>query len=84
MRNRMQNPTITVQLLLGLASPAELTALFYCLIWDSTNLEGQVPIFRSHILADTIDSNNQCCLIILSKQWMSTKILIVGFPSNNN
>jgi hypothetical protein len=32
-------------------SPAELTAIFYCLIWDSTNLEGQVPIFRSHICA---------------------------------
>jgi hypothetical protein len=27
--------------------PSELTALFYCLIWDSTNLEGQVPEFRS-------------------------------------
>jgi hypothetical protein len=24
-------------------SPAELTAIFYCLIWDSPNLEGQVP-----------------------------------------
>jgi hypothetical protein len=36
------------QSLLG-RSPAELTALFYCLIWDSTNLEGQVPIFRSHV-----------------------------------
>jgi hypothetical protein len=32
-------------------SPAELTALFYCLIWDSTNLEGQVPVFRSHVSA---------------------------------
>jgi hypothetical protein len=32
--------------LLGL-SPAELTALFYCLIWDSSNLEGQVPVFIS-------------------------------------
>jgi hypothetical protein len=28
-------------------SPAELTAIFYCLIWDSPNLEGQVPIFIS-------------------------------------
>jgi hypothetical protein len=28
-------------------SPAELTAVFYCLIWDSTNLEGQVPVFIS-------------------------------------
>jgi hypothetical protein len=26
-------------------SPSELWALFYCLIWDSPNLEGQVPIF---------------------------------------
>jgi hypothetical protein len=26
-------------------------ALFYCLIWDSTNLEGQVPVFRSHVSA---------------------------------
>jgi hypothetical protein len=25
-------------------SPAELTAIFYCLIWDSTNLEGQIPV----------------------------------------
>jgi hypothetical protein len=29
------------------ASPAELTAIFYCLIWDSPNLEGQVPVFIS-------------------------------------
>jgi hypothetical protein len=28
-------------------SPAELTAIFYCLIWDTTNLEGQVPVFIS-------------------------------------
>jgi hypothetical protein len=27
-------------------SPTELTALFYCLIWDSANLEGQVPVFQ--------------------------------------
>jgi hypothetical protein len=38
------------QSLLG-RSPAELTALFYWLIWDSTNLEGQVPVFRSHASA---------------------------------
>jgi hypothetical protein len=24
-------------------SPADLTAIFYCLIWDSPNVEGQVP-----------------------------------------
>jgi hypothetical protein len=34
------------QSLLG-RSPAELTTIFYCLIWDSPNLEGQVPIFIS-------------------------------------
>jgi hypothetical protein len=34
------------QSLLG-GSPAELTAMFYCLIWGSPNLEGQVPIFIS-------------------------------------
>jgi hypothetical protein len=34
------------QSLLG-RSPAELTAIFYCLIWDSPNLEGQVPVFIS-------------------------------------
>jgi hypothetical protein len=34
------------QPLLG-RSPAELTAIFYCLIWDSPNLEGQVPVFIS-------------------------------------
>jgi hypothetical protein len=28
-------------------SPTELTAVFYCLIWGSPNLEGQVPIFIS-------------------------------------
>jgi hypothetical protein len=28
-------------------STAELTAIFYCLIWDSPNLEGQVPVFIS-------------------------------------
>jgi hypothetical protein len=38
------------QSLLG-RSPVELTALFYCLIWDSTNLKGQVPLFRSHVSA---------------------------------
>jgi hypothetical protein len=26
-------------------SSSELTAIFYCLIWDSPNLEGQVPVF---------------------------------------
>jgi hypothetical protein len=36
------------QLLLG-RSPAELTAVFYCLIWDSPNLEGRVPLFISPI-----------------------------------
>jgi hypothetical protein len=34
------------QSLLG-RSPAELTAIFYLLICDSTNLEGQVPVFIS-------------------------------------
>jgi hypothetical protein len=34
-----------------LGSPAELTAFFYCLIRDSTNLEVQVPVFRSHVSA---------------------------------
>jgi hypothetical protein len=34
------------QSLLG-RSPVELTAIFYCLIWDSPNLEGRVPIFIS-------------------------------------
>jgi hypothetical protein len=34
------------QSLLG-QSPAELTAIFYCLIRDSPNLEGQVPVFIS-------------------------------------
>jgi hypothetical protein len=38
------------QSLLG-RSPAELTAFFYCLIRDFTNLEGQVPVFRSHFSA---------------------------------
>jgi hypothetical protein len=28
-------------------SPAEPTAIFYCLIWDSPNMEGQVPVFIS-------------------------------------
>jgi hypothetical protein len=28
-------------------SPAELTTIFYSLIWDSPNLEGQVPVFIS-------------------------------------
>jgi hypothetical protein len=34
------------QSLLG-RSPTELRAIFYCLIWDSPNLEGQVPVFIS-------------------------------------
>jgi hypothetical protein len=28
-------------------SPAEYTAIFYCLIWDSRNLENQAPVFVS-------------------------------------
>jgi hypothetical protein len=28
-------------------SPSEYTAIFYCLIWDSPNLEAQVPVFIS-------------------------------------
>jgi hypothetical protein len=28
-------------------SPAELTVIFYCLIWDSPNMESQVPVFIS-------------------------------------
>jgi hypothetical protein len=38
--------TFPEQSLLG-QSPAELTTIFYCLIWDSPNLEGQVPVFIS-------------------------------------
>jgi hypothetical protein len=38
--------TLPEQSLLG-PSPAELTAIFYCLICDSPNLEGQVPVFIS-------------------------------------
>jgi hypothetical protein len=34
------------QLLLG-RSPAELTTIFCCLSWDSSNLEGQIPVFIS-------------------------------------
>jgi hypothetical protein len=34
------------QSLLG-RNPAELTAIFYCLIWDSPNLEGHVHVFIS-------------------------------------
>jgi hypothetical protein len=43
-----------VQLLLGLARAVtlesdsrKLTTIFYCLIWDSPHLEGQVPVFIS-------------------------------------
>jgi hypothetical protein len=32
---------------LSCTSSVELTAIFYCLIWDSPNLEGQVPVFIS-------------------------------------
>jgi hypothetical protein len=38
--------TLPVQWLLR-RSPAKLTTIFYCLIWDSPNLEGQVPVFIS-------------------------------------
>jgi hypothetical protein len=38
--------TLPEQSLLG-RSPAELQAIFNCLIWDSPNLEGQVPVFIS-------------------------------------
>jgi hypothetical protein len=37
------------QSLLGRSS-AELMAIFYCLIWDSPNLEGQVPVLSWIIL----------------------------------
>jgi hypothetical protein len=37
--------------------PAELTAIFYCLIWDSPNLESQVLVFRCHVRAER---NFQC------------------------
>jgi hypothetical protein len=37
---------LTEQSLLG-QSPAELKAIFYYLIWDSPNLEGQDPVFIS-------------------------------------
>jgi hypothetical protein len=32
---------------LSVRSPAELTAIFYCLIWDSPNLDGHGPVFIS-------------------------------------
>jgi hypothetical protein len=38
--------TLPEQSLLG-RSPVKLTAIFYCFIWDSPNLEGQVPVFIS-------------------------------------
>jgi hypothetical protein len=38
--------TLPEQSLLG-RSPLELTVISYCLIWDSPNLEGQVPVFIS-------------------------------------
>jgi hypothetical protein len=34
------------QLLWG-PCPEELVTIFYCLIWDSPNLEGQVPVFTA-------------------------------------
>jgi hypothetical protein len=37
---------LSEQSLLG-RSPAELTAIFYCLVWDSPHLEGQGPVFIS-------------------------------------
>jgi hypothetical protein len=40
------------QSLLGRSS-AELTTIFYCLIWDSPNLEGQVPVFISPRVAQS-------------------------------
>jgi hypothetical protein len=63
------------QSLLG-RSPAELTTIFYCPIWDSPNLEGQVLVFRSHVSAVR---NFQCCfplkvyilscLVLLKRRW---------------
>jgi hypothetical protein len=54
----------SVRLLLGLARAVTLwskshrtRAIFYCLIRDSTNLEGQVPVFRSHV---NVARNFQC------------------------
>jgi hypothetical protein len=43
---QLQLPQLLEQSLLG-RRPAELTAIFYCLSWDSPNLEGQVPVFIS-------------------------------------
>jgi hypothetical protein len=44
--------TLPEQSLLGW-SPAELTALFYCVIWYSTNLEGQVRSGQGYITTNS-------------------------------
>jgi hypothetical protein len=56
-------------------SPAELTAIFYCLIWDSTNLEGQVPVFISprnrlpHLYPSGTGFPFRCLLRLAGLRW---------------
>jgi hypothetical protein len=50
------------QSLLG-RSAAELTAIFYCLIWDSPNLEGQISVFmcpRNRVLCYSWQRGIKC------------------------
>jgi hypothetical protein len=46
------------QLLSG-SSPADLTTLFYCFIWDSPNLEGQVSVFYLSRYKMAFNSNSE-------------------------
>jgi hypothetical protein len=46
-------------------SPAEITAMFYCLIWDSPNLEGQVPVSPKNRVAQ-VYPRALCSLFVAS------------------
>jgi hypothetical protein len=59
------------QSLLG-RSPAELTTIFYCLISDSPNLEGQVPLWWAEICL-FFNPENGADMFLENIAWLSTE-----------
>jgi hypothetical protein len=76
------------QSLLG-RSPAELTAIFCCLIWDSPNLEGQVPVFISprnrvaQLYPQALGSLFCRLLRLTGQRWENSWQLVISNASNS-
>jgi hypothetical protein len=74
------------QSLLG-RSPTELTTIFYCLIWDSPNFEGQVPVFIPPKVKSHVTTDGQSVTVLVSSPlwnlWLVWKLLcyLCGTPS---